>query len=187
MGEQTMRCTCGHLKTKHYQISAAGTTSSCYEKGCSCKVYTPVSERPKPSLRPSWDEYFVGIARQAASRATCKRKQVGAVLVRDRAILSTGYNGSVRGLPHCIDDGCVMEDGHCVATVHAEANAIAQAAKHGARIDGATCYVTASPCWGCAKLLLNAGVIRVVYGEEYRLDQKVVQAFTNVGANLELV
>jgi dCMP deaminase len=118
--------------------------------------------------RASWDEYFMGIARQVATRATCDRKHVGAVVVRDRTILSTGYNGSIRGLPHCDEVGHMMENGHCVATVHAEANAILQAAKNGVRIDKATLYTTASPCWPCFKLIANAGCERIVFGEFYR-------------------
>ena len=100
----------------------------------------------------------MNIARQVATRSTCPRKHVGAVIVRDRTILSTGYNGSIRGLPHCSDVGCLMEDGHCVATVHAEANAIIQAAKNGVAIDGAEIYTTASPCWPCFKLIANSGL-----------------------------
>ena len=122
-------------------------------------------------MRADWDEYFMSIANAVATRATCPRKSVGAVLVRARMILSTGYNGSIRGLPHCTDAGCMMEDGHCVATIHAEANAIIQAARNGVRIEGATCYVTASPCWNCFKVLVNAGVERIVYGEFYRDDR----------------
>jgi dCMP deaminase len=123
--------------------------------------------------RSSWDQYFMDIARQVASRATCDRKHVGALLVRDRTILSTGYNGSIRGLPHCDDVGHLMENGHCVATVHAEANAILQAAKNGVRIDSerdnpTSLYTTASPCWPCFKLIANTGVRRIVYGEFYR-------------------
>ena len=86
--------------------------------------------------RIGWHQYFMNIAAQVATRATCQRKHVGAVIVRDRTILSTGYNGSIRGLPHCDDVGCVMEDGHCVSTVHAEANAILQAARNGVRDRG---------------------------------------------------
>src|SRR5919109_1466299 len=118
--------------------------------------------------RASWDEYFMNIARVVATRATCDRKHVGAVLVRDRTILSTGYNGSIRGLPHCDDEGHMMENGHCVATVHAEANAIIQAAKNGVSIDGATIYTTASPCWPCFKLIANSGCTRIVFAEFYR-------------------
>jgi dCMP deaminase len=94
--------------------------------------------------RASWDEYFMAIALQVATRSTCDRKHVGAVVVRDRMILTTGYNGSIRGAPHCEDAGHLMEDGHCVRTVHAEANAIVQAARNGVRIDGGHIYVTAS-------------------------------------------
>jgi dCMP deaminase len=118
--------------------------------------------------RASWDEYFMSIAQVVATRSTCPRKYVGAVLVRNRTILSTGYNGSIRGMPHCSDVGHMMEEGHCVATIHAEANAIIQAARNGVMIEGASCYVTASPCWNCFKQLANAGIQRIVYGEFYR-------------------
>ena len=107
--------------------------------------------------RVPWDEYFMNIAQVVASRSTCPRKFVGAVIVRDRTILSTGYNGSIRGMPHCTDVGHMMENDHCVATIHAEANAIIQAAKNGVMIDGAMIYVTASPCWNCFKQIANAG------------------------------
>src|SRR6185436_14640862 len=84
---------------------------------------------------------------------------------------ATGYNGSIRGLTHCDEDGHMMEDGHCVRTIHAEANAIIQAARNGVRIEGATVYVTASPCWGCFKMIANAGITRIVFGEFYRDDR----------------
>ncbi len=122
-------------------------------------------------MRADWDSYFMSIARVVATRATCDRKHVGAVLVRDKTILSTGYNGSIRGLPHCSEVGHMMEDGHCVATVHAEANAIIQAAKNGVAIEGATIYTTASPCWPCFKLIGNSGCERIVFGEFYRDDR----------------
>jgi len=121
--------------------------------------------------RASWDEYFMNIARMVASRATCDRKHVGAVVVRDRTLLSTGYNGSIRGLAHCNEVGHMMEDNHCVRTVHAEANAIIQAAKNGVGVDGATIYTTASPCWPCFKLIANSGLKRIVFGEFYRDDR----------------
>jgi dCMP deaminase len=122
--------------------------------------------------RVSWDEYFMNIGREVASRSTCPRKYVGAVVVRDKTILSTGYNGSVRGLPHCEEAGCMLEDGHCVRTIHAEANALIQAAKHGVRLEGAAIYVTASPCWNCFKSIANTGIQRIVFGEFYR-DQRI--------------
>src|SRR5262245_47235994 len=122
-------------------------------------------------MRASWDRYFMDIALVVASRATCDRKHVGAVIVRDKTILATGYNGSIRGMPHCSEAGHMMENGHCVATIHAESNAIIQAAKNGVMIDGATIYVTASPCWSCFKQIANAGLRRVCYREFYSDDR----------------
>ncbi len=123
------------------------------------------------------------IARDVATRATCDRKHVGAVFVRDKGILATGYNGSIRGLPHCDDDGHMMEEGHCVRTIHAEANAIIHAARHGIMIDKSTLYVTASPCWGCFKLVANAGTTRIVYGEFYR-DERIFKFAEKLGIEL---
>ncbi len=122
--------------------------------------------------RLGWDEYFMNIAEVASSRSTCDRKFVGAVIVRDKTILSTGYNGSIRKLEHCSEAGHMMENNHCVATIHAEANAIIQAAKNGVCIDGATIYTTASPCWPCFKLIANSGLRRICYGEFYR-DKRI--------------
>jgi dCMP deaminase len=134
--------------------------------------------------RASWDEYFMAIGRVVAARSTCDRKHVGAVVVRDRIILATGYNGSIRGLAHCDDEGHMMEDGHCVRTVHAEANAIVQAARTGVRVDGADIYVTASPCFGCFKLIANAGLTRIVFGEFYR-DERIFTLSKAIGITLE--
>lgn len=125
----------------------------------------------------------MNIAREVATRATCDRKHVGAVIVREKSILATGYNGSIRGLPHCDEVGHLMEDGHCVRTVHAEANAIVQAARNGSRIDGAMIYVTASPCWGCFRLIANAGIARIVFGELYR-DTKIFEVSQQIGIEL---
>jgi len=133
--------------------------------------------------RVDWHTYFMNIARQAATRATCDRKHVGAVIVRDRTILSTGYNGSIRGMPHCDEVGHLMENGHCVATVHAEANAIIQAAKNGVRIDGGELYTTASPCWACFKLIANAGIRVIYYGEFYR-DTRSIEVARQLGIKL---
>ena len=125
--------------------------------------------------RPSWDEYFMKLASSVASRATCDRKHVGAVIVKAKRILATGYNGSIAGLPHCEEVGHLMEDGHCVRTVHAELNAITQAARNGVAIDGGSVYTTASPCWPCFKNLANAGITEIVYGEFYR-DERIFEA-----------
>jgi dCMP deaminase len=136
--------------------------------------------------RASWDEYFMAIAREVATRSTCDRKHVGAVIVREKLILATGYNGSVRGLSHCDDEGHLIEDGHCVRTIHAEANAIVQAARNGVRIDAADIYVTASPCFGCFKLIANCGLKRIVYGEFYR-DQRIFTLSEQLGIKLDLL
>ncbi len=125
----------------------------------------------------------MNIAREVATRATCDRKHVGAVIVREKCILATGYNGSIRGLPHCDDVGHMMEDGHCVRTVHAESNAIAQAARNGVRIEDASIYVTASPCWACFRLIANSGITRIVFGEFYR-DQRIYEMATAIGIDL---
>lgn len=125
----------------------------------------------------------MGIARQVSTRSTCNRKHVGAVIVRDRMILATGYNGSIRGLDHCDDVGHLIEDGHCVRTVHAEANAIVQAARSGMRLEGATIYVTASPCFGCFKLIANAAIARIAFGQFYR-DEKIFNFSNQLGVEL---
>ena len=101
--------------------------------------------------RVGWEKYFINIAVEVSKRSTCDRKNVGAVIVKNKMILSTGYNGSIRGLPHCDEIGHEMVNGHCVRTTHAEANAIVQAAKNGVKIKGSEIYVTASPCYDCFK------------------------------------
>ena len=133
--------------------------------------------------RISWKNYFMNIAREVATRSTCSRKHVGAVIVRDKTILSTGYNGSIKGLPHCDDAGCDMVDGHCIRTSHAEANAIVQAAKNGVGIDQSKIYVTASPCYDCFKLIANAGINTIYYEEFYR-DQRIIDRSKEVGIQL---
>jgi dCMP deaminase len=133
--------------------------------------------------RVSWHEYFMNIAEQVATRSTCSRKNVGAVIVRDKTILSTGYNGSLRGAPHCDEVGHDIENDHCVRTVHAEANAVAQAAKHGIQIDQSEIYVTASPCLNCFKLIANAGITKIYYKEFYR-DERITEYAKLAGVKL---
>jgi dCMP deaminase len=133
--------------------------------------------------RADWDDYFMGIAAQVATRSTCDRKHVGAVIVREKMILATGYNGSLRGIEHCDDVGHLMQDGHCVRTVHAEANAIVQAARNGVRTEGASIYVTASPCFACFKLIVNASIVRIVFGEFYR-DERIFSFSEQLGVVL---
>ena len=119
--------------------------------------------------REDWNTYFMQIAIQTSTRATCDRLHAGVILVRDKMVLSGGYNGSPRGLPHCTDEGvgCLMVDGHCKRTVHSEANAIVQAARTGVNISGTTAYVTHIPCYDCFKLLINVGVVKIFYNQYY--------------------
>lgn len=144
---------------------------------------TDSASSPAAPPRASWDEYFMSIAQVVSTRSTCHRKFVGAVIVRNRTILSTGYNGSIRGMPHCSDVGHMMEGGHCVATIHAEANAIIQAARNGVSIEGADVYVTASPCWACFKQIANAGVGRIFFGEFYR-DERIFEVAKQISIEL---
>ena len=125
---------------------------------------------PRIAARPNWDQYFNSFAVAASKRGTCDRKHVGAVIVVDKQVVSTGYNGSVAGLPHCDDVGHDMVEGHCVRTIHAEMNALAQAARRGTRVQGSTIYTTASPCWDCFRVMANAGIERFIYQEPYRSD-----------------
>ena len=130
------------------------------------------------SDRPSWHQYFMTITRQVAERSTCTRAKVGAVIVRDKNILATGYNGAPAGMPHCTDVGCLVytsrtpageTEENCFRTIHAEINAIAQAAKNGAAISGASIYITHTPCIHCLKVLVNTGIKHVYYEHEYKL------------------
>ena len=130
--------------------------------------------------RPDWDSYYMGIAKAVATRGTCSRLQVGAVIVRGHAVIATGYNGSLPGWPHCdeVDPPHLLEHGHCTMAVHAEANAVAQAARRGSCVSSGseevTIYTTASPCANCFKLIASAGITRVVAGVLYR-DARVLQ------------
>ena len=117
--------------------------------------------------RPSWDEYFLKLAMLASERATCPRMHCGCVLVRDRFVLATGYNGSLPGNPHCYEVGCLVVNDHCVRTNHAEMNAICQASRHGMSLEGATAYVTNMPCTTCAKALIAAGIRRIVVFSDF--------------------
>lgn len=141
-------------------------------------------EPNKISVRPPWDSYFIAIANQVATRSTCARKHVGAVITRNNRILATGYNGSIPGAPHCDDVGHLMVDNHCIRTVHAEANAILQAARHGVSVDEGTIYTTASPCWACFQKIVTVGLERVVFVERYG-DSRIHEAAG--AADVELV
>ncbi|MFH0835275.1 MAG: cytidine/deoxycytidylate deaminase family protein [Candidatus Micrarchaeota archaeon] len=133
--------------------------------------------------RPSFDEYFMKIADVVAERATCPRKKVGAVIARNKHIIATGYNGAPKGLPHCDEAGCQMSNGHCVRTTHAEQNAVIQCALHGVSSDGATLYTTAGPCLTCAKIMVNAGIKRVVFREKYG-EPEALELFEKAGVEV---
>src|SRR5574344_200561 len=144
--------------------------------------------------RPSWDEYFMEIANTVSKRATCDRGRSGCVIVRDKQILVTGFVGSPVGLPHCDDVGHQMkktihEDGtvtqHCVRTVHAEQNAICQAAKLGIALNGGTLYCRMTPCRTCAMLIINCGIKRVVCEQKYHAGQESEDMFKEAGIILE--
>lgn len=147
-------------------------------------------------VRPTWDEYFMELARTAAKRATCDRGRSGCVIVKDKQLLVTGYVGSPAGLPHCDEVGhlfrkTVEEDGsvsmHCVRTVHAEQNAICQAARRGIALDGATLYCRMTPCRTCAMLIINCGIKRVVCEYRYHSGAESEELFKQAGVQIEFV
>lgn len=147
-------------------------------------------------IRPSWDDYFMEVADAISKRATCDRGRSGCVIARDKQLLVTGYVGSPQGLPHCDDVGHQMkkvihEDEHvtqhCVRTVHAEQNAICQAAKRGISIDGATLYCRMTPCRTCAMLIINCGIVRVVCENRYHSADESEDMFKQAGIQLDYV
>jgi dCMP deaminase len=151
-------------------------------------------EQPIESTRPSWDEYFLGLADAASKRSTCNRGRSGCVIVRDKQVLATGYAGSPTGLPHCDDVGHLMkkvieEDGqiteHCLRTVHSEQNAICQAAKRGISIQGATIYTRMTPCRTCAMQLINCGISRVLCERKYQQSDESDKLFHDAGVTIE--
>ena len=146
--------------------------------------------------RPSWDDYFMKIVYTVAERATCDRGKNGCVIARDKRILSTGYVGAPAGLAHCDEAGHQMktvlhEDGsesrHCVRTCHAEENAIVHAAKAGVSVDDATIYTKMTPCYGCAKMIVNAGITRVVADKDYHASAESKKLFEEAGVSFEIV
>ncbi|UJF14966.1 ComE operon protein 2 [Jeotgalibaca sp. MA1X17-3] len=125
--------------------------------------------------RIPWNQYFMAQAVLLSLRSTCSRLDVGATIVRDKRIIAGGYNGSVSGDVHCIDEGCYVVDGHCVRTIHAEMNAILQCAKFGIQTQGSEIYVTHFPCLPCMKMILQAGIKKIYYLEDYRNDPYAIQ------------
>ena len=139
-------------------------------------------------MRKSWNEYFMEITEMVASRSTCDRAFVGCVVVnKDHRIVSTGYNGSVAGNPHCSEVGHTMRDGHCIATIHAEMNALLYCAKEGIPVKGCTAYVTHFPCLNCSKALIQAGIEKIYYKNAYRVDDYALDLFEKNGIHLEQI
>lgn len=126
--------------------------------------------------RMSWDEYFMEITKLVASRSTCDRAFVGCLIVnKDNRIVSSGYNGSVSGNAHCDDIGHTMRDGHCIATIHAEINALLYCAKEGISVNNCKAYVTHFPCLNCTKALIQAGIKEIIYINDYRIDSYAME------------
>ena len=158
---------------------------------------TPIKKKSKNEAmkrkRPDWDEYFISLIQEVAKRATCDRGRSGALIARNNRILSTGYVGSPPGLPHCDEIGHLMkkmvdEDGtvreHCVRTIHAEQNAIIQAAKYGPSIEGSTIYCKMEPCRVCAMMIISAGIKRIVCMRKYHAAQETREMFKRAGIEL---
>ena len=152
------------------------------------------NDKTEKYVRPTWDEYFMEITQTVAKRATCDRGRCGTVIARDKQLLATGYVGSPLGLPHCDDAGHLLkkvihEDGtisqHCMRTVHAEQNAICQAAKLGVSINGATLYTKMTPCRTCAMLIINCGIKRVVCNKKYHQGAESEQMFKDAGIEVK--
>ncbi|WP_368652140.1 ComE operon protein 2 [Ornithinibacillus sp. 4-3] len=137
--------------------------------------------------RIAWDQYFMAQSTLLALRSTCTRLMVGATIVRDKRIIAGGYNGSVSGSVHCIEDGCYIVDGHCVRTVHAEANALLQCAKFGVPTDNAEIYVTHFPCLQCAKQIIQSGIKAVYYANDYRNNEYAIQLFKEANVKMTKV
>ncbi|HSH25324.1 MAG TPA: ComE operon protein 2 [Massilibacterium sp.] len=137
--------------------------------------------------RISWDEYFMAQAHLLALRSTCTRLSVGATIVRDKRIIAGGYNGSVSGDVHCIDEGCYVVDDHCVRTIHAEVNALLQCAKFGIPTRGAEIYVTHFPCLHCSKAIVQAGIKAIYYASDYKNDPYAIELFQQAGVKMKHV
>ena len=160
------------------------------------KRHKDIKPQKQKHVRPDWDEYFIGISREIAKRATCDRGRSGAVIVKDKRILCTGYVGAPAGLQHCDEIGHLFkivyrEDGtkseHCVRTTHAEMNAIVQAARYGIAIDGAVIYCKMTPCLDCAKAIINAGIKRVVCEKLYHAGQDSIDFLKEAGIELKII
>ncbi len=177
-------------KMAEHTIENSATLADLFQKVDSLLLLVPVELK-----RPSWDEYFTNIAREIATRSNCIKRKVGAVIVRDKRIVSTGYNGTPRGVKNCNEGGCARcssfaEGGtkldECLCS-HAEENAIVQAAYHGISTKGATLYCTYSSCLTCSKMIINAGIEKVVYNAEYPLSNRALQMLQEAGVEAKKI
>lgn len=137
--------------------------------------------------RMNWDQYFMAQSVLLATRSTCERLSVGAVLVRDKRVIAGGYNGSVSGDVHCIDEGCYLVNGHCLRTIHAEMNALLQCAKFGVKTEGAEIYVTHFPCFDCTKAMIQAGITKINYLNNYRNHDYATELLKKANVQLNQV
>ena len=137
--------------------------------------------------RIQWKEYFMAQSHLLSLRSTCERLSVGATIVKDNRVIAGGYNGSVSGEEHCIDNGCLVVDGHCIRTIHAEMNAIVQCAKLGVSTEGATIYVTHFPCLNCTKTIIQAGIKQIYYAEDYHNHTYAIQLLEQSGVHYEKI
>lgn len=137
--------------------------------------------------RIKWQDYFMAQSQLLALRSTCRRLSVGATIVKDQRIIAGGYNGSVSGEVHCIDDGCYIEDGHCIRTIHAEMNALLQCAKMGVSTAGAEIYVTHFPCIHCTKSIIQAGISKIYYAEDYKNHPYAIELLLRAGIQAERI
>jgi dCMP deaminase len=186
-GQSTTKC----MKKANYMINNDKSLEELNEKVE--QVYLDMNKKLK---RPDWDEYFLGMVDKIGERATCNRGKSGCLITKENQILVTGYVGSPAGLPHCDDVGhqlkkTIHEDGHitehCVRTIHAEQNAICQAAKFGISLRNSTLYCTMTPCTVCARLIINCGIKRVVCKKKYKAGEETEQMFKKVGVKLDFM
>ena len=167
------------------------------ERGFKYNRYvSDTNEKKTPYVKPTWDEYFLKLTEVVGTRGTCDRGRSGCVVARDKRILATGYVGAPAGLPHCDDVGHEMhvvenEDGtrtkHCIRTTHAEQNAIVHAARVGTSLEGGVLYCRMTPCYACAKMIINAGIVRVVCMKDYHSGNRSKEVFREAGVQYEIV
>lgn len=146
-----------------------------------------MKEGEEMAERIPWNQYFMGQANLLALRSTCSRLSVGALIVRDRRVIAGGYNGSVTGEVHCIDEGCLVVEGHCLRTIHAEMNAILQCAKFGVNTEDAEIYTTHFPCLSCTKQILQAGIKKIYFMNDYRNNEYALHLLDVAGVTSEKV